>query len=198
MTARSGMTDLIYRLRSLTNAGTAEAVIGTAVYWSDDQLQAQLDRARVEYSQYPLTSIPDYSGGTAYYYRFALPAANVERAESGTAAWRVTDSLGNVQGTALYSVDYDGQVMTFAANQGGTALYLNFREYNINRAAADIWRQKAGHVAAGYDIETDNHNMKRSQRHAMYLAMAKQYDTQAISSGTGSGGERRVRRVDAF
>ena len=45
MTARTGMSDIISTVRGMCNAGTADYTAGTAVYWTDDQLQGYLDRA---------------------------------------------------------------------------------------------------------------------------------------------------------
>jgi len=48
MAARTGMNDLITELRGMTNAGSADTTIAGTAYWSDNQLQAILDRNRFD------------------------------------------------------------------------------------------------------------------------------------------------------
>ena len=45
---RSTMTDLVNELREMTSAGTADYTLGTITYWSDDDLQGDLDVNRFE------------------------------------------------------------------------------------------------------------------------------------------------------
>ena len=43
MALRTGMTNLVARVRALTGAGTAEYTAGSVTYWTDDHLQTILD-----------------------------------------------------------------------------------------------------------------------------------------------------------
>lgn len=47
--------------------------------------------------------------------------------------------------------------------------------WNLNRAASEGWRRKAGKVAGAYDFSGDSQSFSRSQMHEMCLEMAAQY-----------------------
>lgn len=174
MTARTTLAPLLSTLRGYTDAGTADysQTGGTAVFWDDDQLQAVLDRHRMDVRRIELS--PHYTvgaGGTAIYQDYYSGYENFEATTGGTAIFVVEDGTGADAGTALWSADYARGVVTFAANTLGTAYYLTGRSYDLYGAAADVWRTKAGQAAAIYDISTDNHSLSRSQimEHAMEM-----------------------------
>lgn len=195
MAARDGMAELITELRSMCDAGTADytiAATGTAVYWSDDHLQAALDRHRKDFLA-GLNYRVEQSGGSIIYQDAYYMPQYVERAVSGSEAWRVEDSEGTAIGTADYTVNYDARHIRFDTDQMGTAYYLRGREYDLPRTAAYIWRQKAAHVSArAFDIRTDNHDLKRSQLRKAYTENAAFWEGQAEPQFV------RVVRVDAW
>jgi hypothetical protein len=195
MAARTGMAELITELRSMADAGTADytiAATSSAVYWSDEQLQAALDKNRKDIYT-PLEYRPEQSGGSIVYFDAYYEPQYVERAPSGSEAWRIEDSNGSALGTANYTVNYDARHVRFTANQGGTAYYLRGRQFDMQRTAAAIWRQKAAHVSArAFDIATDNHNLKRSQLRTAYVENAAFWESQAEPQFV------RVDRVDAW
>jgi hypothetical protein len=47
--------------------------------------------------------------------------------------------------------------------------------WDLNRAAADVWDEKASLLAADFDFAADGGDYKRSQGHAQMLAMANRY-----------------------
>ncbi len=175
MTARTGMSTVIADLRADAQAGTADFTIGSTAYWSDDQLQAILDANRTDFSHEALISEWDYSAGTIVYKRYYLPFKNVE---AGTALV-IEDGLGVAVGTANYTVDYNANTVTFAADTGGSALYATGRSYNRNRAAADVWRRKAAYYGTRPDFSTDNHSVKFGAVAQMCLNMAAQFEAQS-------------------
>lgn len=181
--ARSGMANLILRMRQMCNAGTADYTItGTTpqTFWSDDQLQAKLDQHRQDFYRESLAvQATQDDGGTARYQDYYSCYRNLEEAASGAAVWQVENSAGSAIGTASYTPNYDAGHIYFAADQGGTAYYLSGRAYDMERTAADVWEVKAAQVADRYDVTTDNHSLKRSQLYQMYMASAKQYRRQA-------------------
>lgn len=157
-TARVGMADLITELRSLTEAGGNDYTISNTVFWSDAELQKSLDRYRVDVYQEEMTVVPKYLQNDVDYFTYYLPYSNVE---SGTALV-ITDSAGGTAGTALYSVDAMRGIVTFAADTGGTIYSMTGRSYNLEAAAADIWRKKASHYATrAFNFSTDNHKVDR-------------------------------------
>lgn len=177
MTARTGMSDLITELRSMADAGTADYTVGSTAYWTDDQLQTVLDRFRTDVQREELTQRISYiGGGTIAYYEYRSRFANWE---SGTAALEIENSIGDTQGTANYSGDYTRGVFTFAADTKGTAYFATGRVYDLNAAAAHVWRRKAAHTAGLYSFSTDGHRFDRSQWHANCIEMANYYSGQA-------------------
>ena len=190
MTARTGLANLIDTLGGMTNAGTADYTLGTAVYWDGDQMQRVLDRHRMDVVRDQLVPNPYHaSGGTLNYYEYRSHFGNFEQTTGGTSIFLVEDSTGADQGTAGYSVDYERGIVTFTTDRQGSVYYLTGRSYDLNAAAADIWRIKAGHVASGYDVRTDNTTLSRSQLKKQYLEMAAEYSIAApvhsVSIGRG-------------
>lgn len=174
---RDGMSDLVTQLRTMTNAGSADyTTVGAVSWWTDDQVQQVLDLHRNDVYREFLEMVINYQlGGTARYFDYYWTQPNVEQRESGTAAWMLTTTSGSAIGTELYSVEYGAQHIRFVDNQKGTVYLLNYRSYDLDRAAADMWREKAGHVADRFDVQTDNHTLTRSQLVKQYLQMADLY-----------------------
>lgn len=180
MTARTTMTELIATLRGLTNAGTADYTIGTVNFWSDDELQRVLDRHRRDFFHEDVVPAEEYSGSTAIYKTYYSARKNVETTDGGTAVFYLEDGTGTKAGTANYTADYANGVFTFTADQKGTAYYATGREYDVNGAAADIWRMKAAQAAAGaFNWSSDNHSIHRKDVIDNYRSLAEYYDGMA-------------------
>ena len=174
MAARAGMAENILHLRELTNAGTADYTLGTATYWDDDQMQSVLDRNRTDFYREPFQKIQQYDGGTVVYKVYQSEFRFIE---SGT-NFELENSVGETVGTALYTLDAERGKVTFTSDTGGSTYYMTGRSYNMDGAAAEVWRAKAANVSAYYDFSTDNHKMNRSQVRQSFLEMADYYDAQ--------------------
>jgi hypothetical protein len=161
------MSDIIAELRLMANAGTADITIGSTTYWSDDQLQYVLDRNRMDVHQELLHYAERYVGaGEVEYYEYYSAYEWFEQTDGGTLIFVIEDAVGTDVGTALYTADYQAGRVTFVSDTGGADYYLTGRIYDLNGAAADVWRRKMTQVAAsssGFDWSTDNMSMKRSQ-----------------------------------
>ena len=178
--ARTGMNTLISTLRGLTSTSQDDYTIGMYTYWADDDLQRVLDRHRTDLIYVEMSQEPETSGGTVLYKRFWAPLANLEQTTGGTAVFTVANAAGSVAGTALYSVDYARGLVTFAADQAGTLWYVTANAYDLNRAAAEVWRMKAAHIAnTAINISTDNHSVSRGQLMKNYMDIALNYERQA-------------------
>lgn len=178
MAARSGMANLITRLRGMTATGAADYQLGGSgeVYWTDDQLQEILDRNRVDIRDEVLRS--HYilgTAGTAQWFDYTSRYYNFEATTGGTAIFYLAFDTGERVGTALYSVDYDSGKITFANDTGGSAIYLNGRAYDLNAAAAEVWTMKADHVADRFDFSADGASFKVSQLQKQYMERAARY-----------------------
>jgi hypothetical protein len=172
MTARTGLSDLITNLRGMANAGVVDYTSGGVSFWSDDQLQTILDRHRAEIRNIYCTPVPKMVSGAVQYLDYYIGCANLE---SGTAL-AVEDGVGNAYGTATYSVDCARGIISFTSDNKGASVAVTGRSYDLNAAAADVWRMKAASVAQAYDFSTDNHRMNRSQMIKNYLEMAELYE----------------------
>ena len=167
MAAREGMTDLLSRLRRMVND------VGSAVWSDDEDLQDVLDAHRERLYREPLTSERTLTGsGTAEYTIYRSRYTNLE---AGTVNFRLEDSSGTQRGTADYTADYAAGVLTMATDQLGTALYLTAWTYDLNGAAADLWRERAGQLAEHVDVQSGDNRLSRSQMMAHALEMADHY-----------------------
>ncbi|UYN89893.1 MAG: hypothetical protein KIT08_01320 [Anaerolineales bacterium] len=166
------MTDRVLDLRGLTDAGTADYSIANAPYWSDDHMQAALDRHCVNIRGVEMQAVQVQVVGGYEYKEYLSGFTDLESAVT------IKDGQGAEIGTALYSVDYAKGVVTFTTDQGGSARYLTGRAFSMNAAAADVWRMKAAHASSKFDFATDGHSVKRSQLVEMALKMAEHYEQQ--------------------
>jgi len=176
LTARSGLADLINELRALTDAGPNDFDIAGEPYWSDKHLQKHLDNNRKDVYREQLEPTQTYNNGTVEYKEYYSSLNNWEQTTDGTAIHRLENAAGTVYGTSLYTADYIRGQFTFTDDTTGSAVFASGRVYDLNAAAADVWRSKAANAAKLYDFATDGHNLKRSQIRAQCLEMAKYYE----------------------
>jgi hypothetical protein len=177
MAARVGMATLIQELRAACAAGTADYVLANVTYWNDDQLQAELDRTQRVYQFLELEIMPDYIDGEVQYFQFGIPQmlGSYFEQDGVNSGWAVKNSLGEVVSSSDYVADYQAGRITFTADQKGSVFFLDARVYNLNRAAANVWRWKASKVANRVDWSSDNHKISGSMERAQALEMAKYY-----------------------
>ena len=170
---------MIDTVRGYANAATDEWTSETdsslVEYWSDEEIQRVLDRHKSEYIHALMDVQPTYSGGSTVYTQYKLGAVNVE---SGTAVFKIEDTSGTVTG---YTVDYARGIATFTSDQSGKSYYWSGYSYDLDAAAADIWRIKASRVAGLVDFSTDGHSIKRSQQARAYLDMANYYQNRSAT-----------------
>lgn len=171
--ARTGMTDLIDTLRGMSAAGTGDFTVGSIIYWADNEVQKVLDRHRADIVRNEAAPVESYNNGTVVYLEYRLGYGNLEQ---GTAYFELEDAAGTTLGTALYSADYARGIVSFVSDTTGSSVFFTGRAYDLNGAAADIWRVKAAHVADWYDFSTDNHRLSRSQVMRQCLDMAGYYE----------------------
>lgn len=185
--ARSTMADLITRVRALASVGKSDYLIAGVAYWTDDQIQAALDRCRLDFSDDQLRAMREYdSGGTARYYTHTTIHSNLEATNGGTAVLYLRDSTGARAGTASWGADYASGRFTFTTDTAGTAYYLTGRSYDVYAAAAEIWRMKAAQVAERFDFTADGASFHASQLVAQYEKQAQRCESMATFSGGAS------------
>lgn len=174
--ARAGMSHLITQVRAGASLGTADYSIAGVTYWTDDQIQTELDRTQRVFKNKIVEGLVEVTtGGTAQYFDYPLPYNAVE----GTATnWTLLATDG---GTAPgYTVDFYARLITFSADTEGSAYMLSGATYNVNAAISNIWAMKAAQLAAGgFDWSSDNHSVKASQQIKNYNDMAQYYRNNA-------------------
>ncbi len=176
--ARSGMLDLIDMVRSMADVGSADFKIGAVSYWSDAQIQQALDKHRITVYQEELQPWPTIDTDGSYTYQEYR--ANHGYLESGTAVFSVQQTNGG--SAPSYTADYLHGIVTFAADTAGSAYMLSARAYDLDAAAADIWRGKAANAAKYFDFRTDNHQISKSQLYKQFMDMAAHYQSQSITT----------------
>jgi len=176
MAARAGMTTLIQKVRSYTNAGTADYTLAGTAYWSDDQLEDTLDSHRRKVLKVSLDPEQNFVNSDYQTTIYHLPewANNLEQFASDS-EFRLYDSTGTNIGTADYSVNYEARAITFTTDQDSAVRYADFHIYDVFRAASEVWKQKAAHVAANVNWQSDNHRIDAAQEYEHCLKMATQY-----------------------
>lgn len=175
--ARSTLANLITTLRGMADAGTADYTVAGATYWTDDQLEEILDRHETIINYEVMTARATRGAGTVSYTEYWTRFRHWEDGPT------IQDAGGATMGTADYSFDPNRGRLTFVANTGGAARFITGTVYDVNLAAAEVWRKKAAYYAKAYDVSTDNHSLKRSQLAAQCLQMARAYE-----SAGGPGG----------
>lgn len=178
--ARTGMQTLIDTVRGFADADPEEQTVesGSSIvtYWSDEEIQRVLDRHKTEYIHEPLEPIGAYALGNPVILRYRTGVHNIE----GGTEFKVEDVSGTVTPA---SIDYARGIVTFATDQAGESFWWSGFAYDLDAAAADIWRMKASHVAGLVDFSTDGHSIKRSQQAQQYLTMANYYQQRSASEG---------------
>ena len=170
MTIRGGMIDLVTQFRLLVNDSAATS-------FTDDRVQQILDRHRSGFYREPLVVTAQQIGaGTVAYYVYQSSRRYLEGTASGTVYFRLYDSLGSVIASG-YALDADAGMVTFTADQAGSARYLDGRAFDLYAAAADGWREKAAAQASGYDFRVEGRQYSRSQWFKHCMEMAAHFDS---------------------
>lgn len=160
VTARAGMGDVIRDLRSMTDASAEDYTVAGLPYWSDSQLQRVLDRHRVDLKWVEMEAQEEADGS---YLDYSIGYGNFEATTGGTAIFGVQDIHGAIVTSPIYTIDYVRGLVTFDSDTSGTAYYVTGRYYDLEGAAAEVWRNKQSHYAAAVDFSTKVHNVRRSQ-----------------------------------
>lgn len=175
MTARDGGSALITDIRRKTNSGTADYSTAGVTYWTDDQIQDELDKRRHDVYReiiYPA----DVLDPANEQYDFYLQHCPVEGTVSGTVWFVVTDSVGSV--VTNYTLEQFTGRITFDSDTDDN-YYVDYKWFDLERTAASIWRDKAAYYASEFDISSDNHSLKRSQKVSQAMAMADYWERSA-------------------
>ena len=168
----------------MTEAGTADYTISSTTYWTDNQLQDVLDTNREDIIFSRLEMYPvQVAGGSLSWQDYRSHYDYLEATTGGTSILYLQDSTGAAIGTANYTTDERRGQFQFSSDQAGSVYYMTGRSYDLNSAAADIWRKKAAHYApTSFDFSTDNHRIDRSQVYKHCVEMADFFENQGGDS----------------
>ncbi|GAB4528780.1 MAG: hypothetical protein OHK0046_48060 [Anaerolineae bacterium] len=166
--SRATIAHLILQVREMANVVPDAKTVNGVSYWTDDQIEARLDRTRRNRVQVEIEGVEDYIDGETVTTVYPYPYRWIEQ----TLVLRDTD--GVIVNTG-YTVNYDAQEIVFAANTDGDTYTITCKEYDLYSVAADIWDIKAGWLQAAVDWQTDNHNIKASQERDFCLKQAQRY-----------------------
>ena len=176
--ARPGLVDLITELRSMTDASASDYSLGGLPYWTDLQLQAVLDKHRTEIKFLEMDTSPDAPvGGNVQYHDYTVGWGNLEQTTGGTLVFIVQDVLGNSVPLASYTPDYQRCLVTFAVNTLGLTYFVTARSYDLDGAAAEVWRKKQVHYHTAINFITDNQSLSRESLFSHAREMAAYYES---------------------
>lgn len=176
--ATPGMETLVSTVRRLTMAGTAEYTAAGTAWWSDDQIEQVLNFHCRDIVGEQLTPEKTMTGGGSVEWRTYR-----SRYRNLGGAITIEDSLGDERGTAEYTVDRTHGVVTFTADQGGTALYLTGRAYDPHGAAAEVLEAWAAAVSLDFGFGTDGQRFDRQQKAEMLAKRAGEQRRRAWAKG---------------
>jgi hypothetical protein len=168
------MDELIIKLRLFTNTGVNDYTVGNTSYWTDEQLQDELDRTKELVNYQSMISVPSYGvGGAVTWTEY----------QTGLTAWEKSPTIQNEGGTVLtagtatgnYAFNDNIGVISFVGDTSGKTRYITGNIYNVELAASRIWEQKADYYATQFDFSTDNHTIKRSPLADQCKKMAQFY-----------------------
>src|SRR3990167_1388075 len=175
-TVRAGMDYLIAALRGMTDAGYDDFRVAGAPYWSDKHLQDFLDKYRDDFIEEELFPVQQYRNGTVYYQDYRSQYGNLEGIASGTAVFKLDNSGGtNMPGT-MWTADYPRGVISFVNDTLGSSMMLTGRSYDLNAAAAEVWRYKLANAAKMYTFSAGGQSFQRREFTENCRYMAEYYE----------------------
>jgi len=184
--ARTGMTDLIRRLRLLTEGA---AGLTTSLY-TDDELEQVLDSNAVYVVREELLPQPGFESYTPVFI------SAHRQFESGGRFMLQTEDGAELIPDSVYTADYAMGMFTIVEEAWWDTplLLLTGYSHDLYGAAADVLEMMSARWAGDFDFSADGATYNRSQRRTAFLALAAQYRARA-RTGAGSQGVQTVRMV---
>lgn len=173
--ARTTMAGLISRLRSVTGASPDDEFQGET-YWSDDQLEAELDMVCLPVTKCRLEPTTD---SPVTVFRFGSP-----RGYWIESLFVVKDASGNIIDANTYTVQpvERGGLVTFNAPVTKTGLTINYTVYDWNAAAAAIWEQKAAHRFDYINFKSGDHKFDARAEYETCVQRAQWHASRKIKA----------------
>lgn len=169
-TIRSG----ILRLRELTEAAFDDEFHGV-LYWSDEQLQTILDRFSTYVPRFPLRSFRVLENGV---WQTRVKSFSVDHFLAIEEMAAVYDENGFAY-TGEHTIDYTRRLVFFGDSFTDTeAMYsIELTWYDLTRAAADVWRMKAGQRADYIQMQAGTHKSMFQQEYEHCLERQRYFES---------------------
>lgn len=173
---RAGMADMISQVRAMTDTGYDDFKVAGQPYFSDKHLQDVLDKYREDFYAEDLYAVQQTRNGTTYYQDYRSQYGNLEGVASGTTVFKLDNAGGtNMPGT-MWTADYVRGVVTFVNDTAGSSMNLSGRSYDLNAAAADVWRFKLANAAKYYTFSAGGQSFHRKEFFENCKDMAAYYE----------------------
>lgn len=179
MAIRAGMVEVIAELRRMTDTSENDTTVNGVTYWTDEQLQTILDQRRQYVDNAPLLAVPEVLDSVTTWTRYHMPI--VSGVWERDTAFQVVNASG--EDAPAHTIEYDAGVILFAATTDGRTYYVRGRVYNLNRAAAQVWLEKAGHRATLIRWKAGTHTLDEDLEYQHCLEMYTKYSS---ASGIGT------------
>jgi hypothetical protein len=180
MPVRPSMVELVSRLRSSTGAATDDEFHGVT-YWSDEQLQTELDLVKTPLWAGKLVAVPRKIDGSTIYSNqvFQIPRGYWLEDD-----FTIRDENGNEITTPTYSVTHNELMgfVTFTSDPGSGQLYIDAYLYDWNAAAASVWGQKADHRFDYINIKAGDHKFDARQEYEHCVDRAAWHAARKVKS----------------
>lgn len=179
---------MLEELRRMTSVGPTQYEVDGRAFWSDNELLTLIGQnVSARLVQAEITLMPTLDDGALVYVNGRAPVAGTLDVESATVtAWNGTEISGT------YTLHDDGRI-EFTANQVTALPVITGLCFDLNAAAATVMTEWASALKLGYDIQSGDSKLPRSQRHAMLLEQAEAFRSRAVI-GSVQMGRSDVRR----
>lgn len=182
MPIRPTMRTLVDNLRQITAASTGD-LYGGVEYWTDEQLEAILDKHRKLAPTIPVTAIEMYESGSPSWRFFSFHKPDWAIFEPNGV---LGDEYGNAPDPAP-TIDYSSGIVEFAQNPAKKQYLLRAWVYDLNMAASEVWEVKAAQRFDWVDHKGGHHFFKDSQTPQFCADRAAYYRKRRIKSWSVNG-----------
>jgi hypothetical protein len=129
----------------------------------------------------PLTVNEFYADGVLQQTVYRLPDYAGPSWEINIASLKVTNATGTAIAQTPTLVSGNTEI-ELDANPTSTDIYVSFTVYDIYRAAASVWEQKAAHRAQYVDIKAGPNSMKLQQEYEHAVQRAAYFKSKKPNS----------------
>lgn len=185
MTIRNGMNYLVNELSVMTEAGNE---------FTPEELQAYLDRTKLQYRNIGLVATPTYTHSTTQFTIYELPdfvGTWFELPEDNAVndAFYLTDTTfipvlfgsGDIQAT----FDYNLRRIVFNQNTQGQYYIITLNTYDLYGAAALVWELKLSKRTPYVAIKIDNHSFALQTEYEHCLERYNHFRSLSLKAGKG-------------